>query len=682
MKNLIVVVIIILGLGINLYSQQVSFSQIPSNSQFFTRGIDDSCSIQISGTIQTTGYSNFIVRINKNGVLWKTVSQPLSYSGGSANFSLAPKIVSDLSRYKFQIYFDAGLYTERDNIVCGDAYIISGQSNGIADVNGYNDSITYRSPYLITYYMNNWYNSSSSTLWGIGGWAYTLAESLIVHTQTPVCILNGAVGGTVISQHIPGGNYYNELKSRVDGAKLNGKFKAAFWYQGETEPESQIDQYASRFNTLYNTYKTEFGFQKMYVFQVRPAGCLYALQILDIQRRFADTYSDVQVLSTAWVYGHKEFDYCHYLFTGYKIIGGWVSKILRNEFYAGNFQNVNSPKIQTAYYNNNDTTITLTFDQPMIFPNDTTWTSGTTTRNVSLKNYFYLDQTHSQVSSASAAGNSIILKLFAPTNATTISYLCKTNYYIGFSGQSAIYEYPWLKNTNGYGAILFENFPIQTQIGEPINLNLKIFLQAPFNSDSMNTTLNNLGNLPLSQPYNSAPWNYSGTESVSSMYPDIVDWVLIEIRGGTTGNSQIGRRAGLLKRNGVVVDLDGNSLLHFPSINTGNYYVVVHHRNHLPIMSKNLVPLGPNSILYDFTNSIDKAYGTNSMVLLSPGKYGAFAGDDDSNNSVNVLDYGIVANNLLLTGYRSGDTNMDGTINVLDYGLIASNIFRHSNVPQ
>lgn len=664
-----------------LTAQQVSFSQIPVNNQFFARAEDDSASITISGSIQTSGYSNLIIRINKNGSLWKTFSQQLNYSGGTAAFTLSPKISSELARYKFIIYADASLITERDNIICGDAYIISGQSNGIADVTGYNDSIIYRSAYLTTYYMNSWYNGSVSTLWGIGGWAYTFAESLIVHTQTPVCILNGAVGGTAIIQHIPGGNYYNELKSRVDGAKLNGKFKAAFWYQGETEPDAQINQYSSRFNILYNTYKTEFGFQKMYVFQVRPAGCLFSLKILDIQRRFGDTYADVQVLSTAWVDGHKQFDYCHYLFSGYKSIGAWVSRILRNDFYSGNFVNSNSPKIQSAFYSSSDTTITLLFDQPMVFPNDTTWFDGSTTRNVSLRNYFYLGQSPSVVRSAVAVDNSIILKLFNTTGATTISYLCKTNYYIGFTGQSAIYEYPWLKNTNGIGAILFEDFPIQTVIVNPVKLNIKIFLQAPYSGGTMNTNLRDLGYVPVNQPYNSAPWNYTGTESVSSIPAGVVDWVLVEIRSGTGSSTTVGRRAGFIKNNGAVVDLDGSSELNFPLVNSGSYYIVIKQRNHIAIMSKNPVVLTPTSPLYDYTNSLDKAYGTNAMVLLAPGVYGLFAGDGDTNGGINVLDYGTVANNLFLPGYRLGDINMDGTINVLDYSPIAANIFRSSQVP-
>ncbi|MBN1338239.1 MAG: right-handed parallel beta-helix repeat-containing protein, partial [Bacteroidales bacterium] len=62
-------------------------------------------------------------------------------------------------------------------------------------------------------------------------------------------------------------------------------------------------------------------------------------------------------------------------------------------------------------------------------------------------------------------------------------------------------------------------------------LDLKAFLEGPFNGSEMNTTLNSGGHLPLSQPYNQAPWYYSGTEAVTAIpNTDVVDWVLIELR--------------------------------------------------------------------------------------------------------------------------------------------------------
>ncbi len=44
------------------------------------------------------------------------------------------------------------------------------------------------------------------------------------------------------------------------------------------------------------------------------------------------------------------------------------------------------------------------------------------------------------------------------------------------------------------------------------------------------------------------------------------------------------QRAGLLKSDGTIVDLDGESPLRF-NVPPGDYYIKVEHRNHLSVMS-------------------------------------------------------------------------------------------------
>ncbi|QQS35546.1 MAG: right-handed parallel beta-helix repeat-containing protein [Ignavibacteriales bacterium] len=216
--------------------------------------------------------------------------------------------------------------------------------------------------------------------------------------------------------------------------------------------------------------------------------------------------------------------------------------------------------------------------------------------------------------------------------------------------------------------------------GTPI-ANIKIFLEAPFLSGSMNTNLRNQGYVPLTQPYNVAPWSYSGNESVASIPAGVVDWILLEFRTGTSSSTVAARRAAFLKSDGSITDLDGSSTITLNGLAAGYYYLVIKHRNHLPIMSATPVALTESSALYDFSDSQGKAYGSNSMVSLGSGLYGLFSGDGDLNGSINVIDYGSVGNNLFQTGYRLGDIDMNGTINVLDYSKIGSNLFKSSQVP-
>ncbi len=116
-----------------------------------------------------------------------------------------------------------------------------------------------------------------------------------------------------------------------------------------------------------------------------------------------------------------------------------------------------------------------------------------------------------------------------------------------------------------------------------VKLNSKIFLEGPYNSGIMNTTLNS--NLPTDQPYNNSPWNYPGTESVTSIPTGVVDWVLVELRSGLASGTKVARKAALLKSDGTIVDLDGSSPVKFYGLSDGNYYVVIFHRNHLAVIS-------------------------------------------------------------------------------------------------
>ena len=72
------------------------------------------------------------------------------------------------------------------------------------------------------------------------------------------------------------------------------------------------------------------------------------------------------------------------------------------------------------------------------------------------------------------------------------------------------------------------NFKISNN--EEIAVKIKTFLEGPYNNNAMLTTLRDSGFIPLSQPYNTPPWNYSGLEKVKEIPIDVVDWILIELR--------------------------------------------------------------------------------------------------------------------------------------------------------
>lgn len=121
-----------------------------------------------------------------------------------------------------------------------------------------------------------------------------------------------------------------------------------------------------------------------------------------------------------------------------------------------------------------------------------------------------------------------------------------------------------------------------------IQLAAKVLLQGPYNSGtSMQTDLT--GIMPIKEPYTALGFaalenpNTTTTTTIISFY-SIVDWVVLELRD--ISHNIVTARAALLKSNGSVVAEDGFSAVTFEAASSGNYHVVVRHRNHLGIMTK------------------------------------------------------------------------------------------------
>jgi len=220
-------------------------------------------------------------------------------------------------------------------------------------------------------------------------------------------------------------------------------------------------------------------------------------------------------------------------------------------------------------------------------------------------------------------------------------------------------------------------------------LDLKNYLQGSFNGTDMNADLNP-ADIPLSQPYNTSPWNYTGTESVASIpNANVVDWILIELRDTTeaqfaTGTTMIARQAGFLLKNGTICSLDGSSNLFFNVTIADSLFAVVWHRNHLAVMSAFSLIESAGIYTYDFTSGSGQVYGgVLGHKEIAPGIWGMIAGDGNANGQVNNVDKNdIWAQQAGTSGYLSGDFSMDSQVNNLDKNdLWAPNTGSGSQVP-
>ena len=195
----------------------------------------------------------------------------------------------------------------------------------------------------------------------------------------------------------------------------------------------------------------------------------------------------------------------------------------------------------------------------------------------------------------------------------------------------------------------------------------KLLLEGFYDSanDHMHTILNDKNLIPLSQPYNTSPWNYMGNESVLAIPKGVVDWILINTRDAA-GNT-LNQAAGFVTQSGDLMSTDGT--LGIPITDAIGKSFSIHHRSHLAVLSASPY----NGGVYDFTTSTSQAMGNNQLKLVQ-GKYMLYGGDYDALGIINNLDY----NNWRIQGafldqYLSVDGDGNGIINNVDYNLWIKN---------
>lgn len=125
---------------------------------------------------------------------------------------------------------------------------------------------------------------------------------------------------------------------------------------------------------------------------------------------------------------------------------------------------------------------------------------------------------------------------------------------------------------------------------KPVYANLRTFLEGPYNTangnmdKNLNFYVGGQDLIPYLSPYLADP-------RYQLAYPqNLVDWVLIELRDKNDPLTTITSRSAFLLDDGNIVDIDGVSPVAF-NVDEDDYYIAVIHRNHLPVMSSNLLHL-------------------------------------------------------------------------------------------
>lgn len=229
-----------------------------------------------------------------------------------------------------------------------------------------------------------------------------------------------------------------------------------------------------------------------------------------------------------------------------------------------------------------------------------------------------------------------------------------------------------------------------------IRLQAKVYLQGAFDEDSglMRDRLRELGLVPMVSPY-IIQENYEArpeSEVVLARLSDIsileiegeeaiVDWVEIALRDKNDSGLILERRAALILRSGQIVDVDGESPVAF-DLEADEYFISIHHRNHLSIMSYEPINFIIDSeTTIDFTSASTKVYGTNARCLVGDAlalwggnadgdAYLVFQGAGVALPDGDRIFYDVFTDetnvgshyNHITKGYYRSDTNMDGEV--------------------
>ncbi len=202
-----------------------------------------------------------------------------------------------------------------------------------------------------------------------------------------------------------------------------------------------------------------------------------------------------------------------------------------------------------------------------------------------------------------------------------------------------------------------------------VSVAVKIFLAGCYDAvgDSMTTTLSDSGNIPLVSPYTQAPYTVAGIPA------DATDWIHVQIREAD-GATVVADKSVFLRKDGYMMDESGLSTIEFPGRAEDDYYIVVQHRNHVPVMSASTVHLTSAVTVYDFTTHTTgdpKFYGSNGAKELESGVWGMWSGDIDHDGQVAPADYDLWYDSAISaqSGYHDPDANLDGRATTQDYVL-------------
>lgn len=498
---------------------QVQFLKLPKPLQLFARDNQNYGHFAIEGVALSPLSVRSIVSENITGLIVQSFTSQVNEQD---TFIFQHHIPACLKEYQLEIFITPRDSMERrvehvQHLLAGDFFIVAGQSNA-ESVGGYGSLVfdsTYSHPCARALGANfNWatgrsdsnrikypldkdctfgrpsillYASGATAFAGL--WPLKLQYNMVQESGIPNCFVNGAIGGSSISENmasrIP--SHPDSLRHSSDTSKkllalpydriykkiyvnnANAGVKGVFWYQGETDATHTRDTaelYGVKFRKLYTSWKADYpNIKKVFVLQLN-VGCAgeYLELIRETQRNFPLEYEDVVVMSTAGSgEDEKRDDMCHYTEPGCSRIADNLLPLTKKHVYDFDLDDASilPANIQKAYYTRPGQ-ICLEFDKNVIVEDSMIYGAFDSSM-VYLKDYFYKNKDEAvKIDYLEHEDKRLFLNLKSTeVIVKKLSYLPRS-----FTNIPSGYVGPWILNENNprIGAYAFAEFSVQTDL--------------------------------------------------------------------------------------------------------------------------------------------------------------------------------------------------------------------------
>jgi len=449
----------------------------PEEGQFYARDDRNEGTLHYRGTLTAPAEAVFLKLYADDKLVRTETAKP----GADLRYAFAVKLKPALVKYRVEFGTKTGVnetvLRRVGDLVCGDAFLIDGQSNALATdtseksppetsewirsyggPTGRADSLNYLGfarPNL--WCRPVWKRSAPEHQAELGWWGMELAKRLVASNQMPVCIIQAAIGGSRIDEHQASpadhadlSTMYGRMLWRVRQARLTHGIRGILWHQGENDQGADgptggfgWESYHRLFIAMAGAWKQDFpNVQHYYAFQIWPNSCAMGGRdgagdrLREKQRQLPDLFSNLSILSTL---GVRPPGGCHYPLAGWGEFARMVQPLIERDAYGKKpTALLTPPNLRRATFANAARDlVALEFDQPVI------WTDA-------LARQFYLDGATDKIATGSVAGNVLTLKLKEPAAAQHITYLKEVAW-----NQDTL-----LLGANGLAALTFCEVPI------------------------------------------------------------------------------------------------------------------------------------------------------------------------------------------------------------------------------